>query len=103
MTTQCIISSLRITIRQHPTSWLKYVSGRRNKMEKMIPKEGDRILFVCINNSIDCTENGSIYNRRNDLYEATRKYWPVAKDKRDKITRVVSHAHGIVQMVLKVK
>ena len=70
-------------------------------MEKMIPEEGDRILFVCINNSIDCTENGSIYNRENDLYEATRKYWPVAKDKRDKITRVVSHAHGIVQMVLK--
>ena len=69
----------------------------------MIPEEGDRILFVCINNSIDCTENGSIYNRRNDLYEATRKYWPVAKDKRDKITHVVSHVHGIVQMVLKVK
>ena len=67
----------------------------------MIPEEEDRILFVCINNSIDCTENGSIYNRRNDLYEATRKYWPVAKEKRDKITRVVSHAHGIVQMVLK--
>ena len=35
------------------------------------------------------------------LYEATRKYWPVAKDKRDKITHVVSHAHGIVQMVLR--
>ena len=67
----------------------------------MIPEEGDRILFVCINNSIDCTENGSIYNRENDLKEATRKYWPVAKDKRDKITCVVSHAHGIVQMVLR--
>ena len=70
-------------------------------MEKMIPEEGDRILFVCINNSIDCPENGSIYDRGNDLKEATRKYWPVAKDKRDKITRVVSHAHGIVQMVLR--
>ena len=67
----------------------------------MIPEEGDRILFVCINNSIDCTENGSIYDRGEILKEATRKYWPVAMDKRDKITRVVSHAHGIVQMVLK--
>ena len=70
-------------------------------MEKMIPEEGDRILFVCINNSIDCPENGSIYDRGNDLKEATRKYWPVAKDKRDKITHVVSHVHGIVQMVMK--
>ena len=71
------------------------------KMEKMIPEEGDRILFVCINNSIDCPENGSIYDRGNDLKEATRKYWPVAKDKRDKITHVVSHKHGIVKLVLK--
>ena len=55
--------------------------GKRDKMENMIPEEGGRILFVCINNSIDCTENGSIYNRENDLKEATRKYWPVAKDK----------------------
>ena len=70
-------------------------------MEKMIPEDGDRILFVCINHSIDCPKNGSIYDRGRDLYEATRKYWPVAKDKRDKITCVVSHAHGIVQMVLK--
>ena len=70
-------------------------------MEKMIPDERDRILFVCINNSIDCPNNGSIYDRRNDLKEATRKYWPVAKDKRNKITHVVSHVHGIVKMVLK--
>ena len=70
-------------------------------MEKMIPYERDRILFVCINNSIDCQKNGSIYDRGRDLYEATRKYWPVGKDKRDKITCVVSHAHGIVQMVLR--
>ena len=70
-------------------------------MEKMIPDERDRILFVCINNSIDCPNNGSIYDRGRDIYEATRKYWPVAKDKRDKITCVVSHAHGIVQMVLR--
>ena len=70
-------------------------------MEKMIPDERDRILFVCINNSIDCQKNGSIYDRGRDLYESTRKYWPVAKDKRDKITCVVSHAHDIVQMVLR--
>ena len=59
-------------------------------MEKMIPDERDRILFVCINNSIDCPNNGSIYDRRNDLKEATRKYWPVAKDKRNKITCCVA-------------
>lgn len=68
--------------------------------EQMKPSPTDRILFVNIKNSFYCTDRHSEYYRPS-AYEATRKYWRVAKTKVDKVNLVIGHVDGIVKEVIK--
>lgn len=68
--------------------------------EQMKPSPTDRILFVNIKKSFHCTDRRNEYYRPS-AYEATRKYWRVAKDRVDKVNLVIGHVDGIVKEVIK--
>lgn len=59
----------------------------------------DRILFVNIKKSFHCTDRHSEYYRPS-VYEATRKYWRISKQRLSKISLVVGHVDGIVKEVI---
>ncbi|MEG1188338.1 MAG: hypothetical protein RR259_11235 [Odoribacter sp.] len=63
------------------------------------PLESDRILFVNIKNSYNCTDKKSMYYRES-AYEATRKYWKVSSSRVSKVNLVVGHVDGIVKVVI---
>ena len=61
-----------------------------------------KLLLVSLNKSYDNARAKGVY-KRPDIYEKTRKYWPIAKQKAGEISHVLGVYHGIVRAVLKVK
>ena len=59
----------------------------------------DKVLFVNIKRSFNCTDRHSEYYRPS-AYEATRKYWRISKQRLSKISLVVGHVDGIVKEVI---
>lgn len=68
-------------------------------IEPLRPSPTDRILFVNIKNSFNCTDRHSEYYRPS-RYEATRKYWKVSKNRISKVNLVIGHVDGIVKEVI---
>lgn len=68
-------------------------------IEPLRPSPTDRILFVNIKNSFNCTDRHSEYYRPS-RYEATRKYWRVSKNRISKVNLVIGHVDGIVKEVI---
>ena len=58
-------------------------------IEPLRPSPTDRILFVNIKNSFNCTDRHSEYYRPS-RYEATRKYWRVSKNRISKVNLVIT-------------
>ena len=69
---------------------------------KIDVKDGDNILLVNLNQSYNQTKAKGIY-KRFDIYESTRKYWKINRDKSGHINYVLGVYKGIVRCVIKVK
>lgn len=69
---------------------------------KIEVKDGDYILLVSLNQSYNQTKAKGIY-KRVDIYEATRKYWPISPEQAEKVNYVLGVYKGIVRCVIKVK
>lgn len=63
--------------------------------------ENKDILLVSLNKSFNQVKAEGVYKRSN-LYEATRKYWSIGRNKADSINFVLGVYKGIVQSVVKV-
>lgn len=63
--------------------------------------ENKGILLVSLNKSFNQTKAEGVYKRPN-LYEATRKYWSIGRNRPDSINYVLGVYKGIVQSVVKV-
>lgn len=63
-------------------------------------QNGDRLLLVSLNKTYDQSKAEGVY-KREDLYEAVRKYWRVSKQRADKADYVLGIYKGIVMVVLK--
>ena len=64
-------------------------------------KKGDNILLVNLNQSYNQTKAKGVY-KRNDIYESTRKYWKVCREKAKQIDYVLGVYKGVVRCVIKV-
>lgn len=64
--------------------------------------ENKRLLLVSLNKSFDQAKAHGVY-RRPDIYESTRKYWSIGKQKVNEIDYVLGVYKGIVRCVIKVK
>lgn len=63
--------------------------------------EENGILLVSLNKSFNQAKAEGVYQRLN-IYEATRKYWPIGKDRPATIKYVLGIYRGIVRSVVKV-
>ena len=63
---------------------------------------GDTLLLVSLNKSYDQAKANGVYNRIN-IYEATRKYWSIGKDRPQEIKYVLGVYKGVVRSVIEVK
>lgn len=70
--------------------------------EKIMVNPNDRLLLVSLNKSFDDAKAHGVY-RRTDIYEKTRKYWPIAKSRASRIDYVLGVYHGVVRSVLEVE
>lgn len=64
-------------------------------------KKGDNILLVNLNQSYNQTKAKGVY-KRNDIYESTRKYWKISREKAKQIDYVLGVYKGVVRCVIKV-
>ena len=62
----------------------------------------DKLLLVSLNRSFNQAKAEGVY-RRLDIYESTRKYWAIGKDKPQEIDYVLGVYKGIVRCVIKVE
>lgn len=62
----------------------------------------DKLLLVSLNRSFNQVKAEGVY-RRLDIYESTRKYWAIGKDKPQEIDYVLGVYKGIVRCVIKVE
>lgn len=69
--------------------------------EKIDINTNDRLLLVNLNKSFDDTKADGIYRRPN-IYEKTRKYWPISKERANKVDYVLGVYQNIVRAVIKV-
>lgn len=69
--------------------------------EKLQPQPGDRLLLVSLNRSFDSVKAGHGYQRVN-IYEKTRKYWYISRQRAARVDYVLGVYHGIVRSVIKV-
>ena len=69
---------------------------------KIDVKDGDNILLVNLNQSYNQTKAKGVY-KRFDIYESTRKYWRISKDKAEHIDFVLGVYKGIVRCVIRVE
>ena len=69
---------------------------------KIKVKEGDNILLVNLNQSYNQAKAKGVY-KRFDIYESTRKYWLISREKSKQIDYVLGVYKGIVRCVIKVK
>ena len=65
-------------------------------------KKGDNILLVNLNRSYNQTKAKGVY-KRNDIYESTRKYWKICREKAKQIDYVLGVYKGVVRCVIKVE
>lgn len=65
-------------------------------------RDGDYLLLVSLNKSYDQAKAEGVY-QRTDIYECTRKYWLIGKNKPAHITHVVGVYRGVVRSVIKVE
>ena len=65
-------------------------------------KDDETLLLVSLNKSFDQAKANGVY-RRVDIYESTRKYWRIGKDKPQEIKYVLGVYKGIVRSVIKVE
>lgn len=71
--------------------------------EKIEINPNDRLLLlVSLNRSFDDAKAQGVYQRIN-IYEKTRKYWAISKEKASRITYVLGVYRGIVRTVIKVE
>lgn len=65
----------------------------------------DKLIFVNIKNSYEAMMNNDRNNPwfRANLYECTRKYWPVADEKASAATHILGCYHGKVIEVIGIK
>lgn len=68
---------------------------------KIEVKDGDYILLVSLNQSYNQTKAKGVY-KRNDIYESTRKYWKICREKAKQIDYVLGVYKGVVRCVIKV-
>lgn len=59
---------------------------------------GDKVLCVKIDNTLN-NKDVKHLERRENIYECTRKYWHVNKERAEKADYVMGIANGIVQVV----
>lgn len=64
-------------------------------------KKGDNILLVNLNRSYNQTKAKGVY-KRNNIYESTRKYWKICREKAKQIDYVLGVYKGVVRCVIKV-
>ena len=64
-------------------------------------KKGDNILLVNLNRSYNQTKAKGVY-KRNNIYESTRKYWKICREKAKHIDYVLGVYKGVVRCVIKV-
>lgn len=69
--------------------------------EKIEVKKGDNILLVNLNRSYNQTKAKGVY-KRNNIYESTRKYWRISREKAEQIDYVLGVYKGVVRCVIKV-
>ena len=69
--------------------------------EKIEVKKGDNILLVNLNRSYNQTKAKGVY-KRYDIYESTRKYWKIRREKAEQIDYVLGVYKGVVRCVIKV-
>lgn len=69
---------------------------------KIDVKHGDSLLLVSLNKSFNQAKAKGVY-RRIDIYESTRKYWPIDKKKAQDIKYVLGVYKGVVRSVIEVK
>lgn len=65
-------------------------------------KDRDNILLVNLNQSYNQSKAKGVY-KRYDIYESTRKYWLISKDKSEHIDYVLGVYKSIVRCVIRVK
>lgn len=68
--------------------------------EKFVPNSNHFILMVNLNRSYIQKNANGVYLRKN-IYEATRKYWHLNKNKADKIDYLLGVYKGVVRVVIK--
>lgn len=68
---------------------------------KIEVKKGDNILLVNLNRSYNQTKAKGVY-KRYDIYESTRKYWKICREKAKQIDYVLGVYKGVVRCVIKV-
>lgn len=69
---------------------------------RIILSNKDKLLLVSLNQSFNQAKAKGVY-RRNDIYESTRKYWPIGKNKAQEIDYVLGVYKGIVRCVIRVE
>jgi hypothetical protein len=69
---------------------------------KIDVNHGDTLLLVSLNNSFNQKNAKGVY-RRVDIYEATRKYWPIGKNSPQEIKYVLGVYKGVVRSVIEVE
>ncbi len=69
---------------------------------KIEVKDGDNILLVNLNKSYNQAKAKGIY-KRFDIYDSTRKYWFINRDKAEHIDYVLGVYKGVVRCVIKVE
>lgn len=69
---------------------------------KIEVRNGDYILLVNLNQSFNQTKAKGVY-KRYDIYESTRKYWKIKREKATHIGYVLGVYKGIVRCVIRVK
>ena len=69
--------------------------------EKIEVNSKNHLLLVCLNQSFDDTKAYGVYKRIN-IYEKTRQYWKIAKQRAAQIDYVLGVYRGIVRSVLRV-
>ena len=62
----------------------------------------ETLLLVSLNKSFDQTKANGVYRRIN-IYDATRKYWPIGKSAPHEIKYVLGVYKGVVRSVIEVK
>ena len=76
--------------------WIMDIDEINIKYYAWIAKIDDEVILININNMYE------LWISKEDLYQATRKYWKVDKNKASKAKYALSHYHWIIRWVYKI-